>query len=126
MLEPGLSTSAPCRCDRLAQLRIWHLGLLVAYVAIAIVDIQDYCRGEPFLVALASAGFAGYAVLVWLIWRMVRRLEARLGLLALVILYLIGMAVLYLVATLVYLTIEDAYRAGRLGMASLGWARGGY
>ena len=35
------------------QPRIWHLSLLVLFVAIAIADIQDQRVHEPFLIALA-------------------------------------------------------------------------
>ena len=58
------------------QLRVWHLALLVLYVAIATVDIRDQTRREPFLMALATAGFAGYALLGWLGWGRFRRLES--------------------------------------------------
>ena len=61
------------------QLRVWHLAILVLYVAIATVDIRDQTRREPFLMALATAGFAGYALLGWLGWGRFRRLETRLG-----------------------------------------------
>ena len=45
------------------QLRIWHLALLVVFVAVAIVQIQDQRPGEPGLVAIACAGFVLYGVL---------------------------------------------------------------
>jgi hypothetical protein len=96
----------------LFQLRIWNLVLLVGYVAIAIVDIQDHRRGEPALIALASAGFALYGIMCWLGWHGMRRLEPRLGLLLVVIIYAVTMAILFLIATLSYLGIEYAYLTG--------------
>jgi hypothetical protein len=112
MLETHLSATSPRRTESLAQLRIWHLLLLVLYVAIAIADIQAQRMTDPVLITLASAGFAGYGFLVWLIWHMVRRFEARIGMLPLVIMYLTAMAALFLFATVVYLGIEQAYHFG--------------
>ncbi len=112
MIKAQPAASSQRRVEPFAQLRIWHFALLVLYVAIAIVDIQAQHLADPFLIALASVGFAGYAFLVWLIWRMVRRLEARLGMMPLVIVYLIAMAALFLFATVVYLGIEHAYHVG--------------
>ncbi len=112
MVEAQPSRSLTRRQAPLAQLRIWHLALLVLYVAVAIVDIRDQHLRDPVLIALASVGFAGYGVLAWLAWQLVRRFEARLGRQPLLILYLIGMAALFLVATVVYLVIEQAYHVG--------------
>jgi hypothetical protein len=112
MIEAPLSPSSPRRSEPYAQLRIWHLALLVLYVAIAIVDIQAQRLAEPNLIGLAAAGFAGYGFLVWLIWRMIRRFEARVGMIRLVIVYLIAMAALFLFANVVYLVIEHAYHSG--------------
>jgi hypothetical protein len=100
------------------QFRLWHLSLLVMFVAVATREIQDQCRGEPVLVALASAGFAGYGFIGWAGWRLARRFEARLGLTPLLVLYFIAMAALFLVATVVYLVMEwglgvGAWRFGR-------------
>jgi hypothetical protein len=96
----------------LAQVRVWHLALLVAFVAIAIVNIQEQRQSDPALVALACAGFVGYWVLGWLGWRVVRRFEDRLGTMTLLILYLAAMAGLFLVATYTYLVIEMIYLRG--------------
>jgi hypothetical protein len=112
MIEAQPSRSLTHRHAPLAQLRIWHLALLVLYEAIAIKDIGDQHLNDPVLITLASVGFAGYGVLAWLTWAMVRRFEARLGRLPLLIIYLIGMAVLFLVATIIYLVIEQAYHVG--------------
>ena len=98
----------------LLRVKVWHLVLLVAFVAVAIVDIQDHRRGEPVLVGLAGAGFAIYAALAWLGWNYARRFEARLGRVALVGLYLASMAGLFLFATIAYLLIEHVYLGGRL------------
>ena len=51
------------------QLRVWHLALLVLFVAVAIKNIQDQRRSEPALIALAVSGFVAYGVLGWLGWR---------------------------------------------------------
>jgi hypothetical protein len=103
------------------QLRVWHLGLLVFYAAIATADTLDHTRREPILTALASAGFAGYAVLVWLGWCLFRRLETRLGATTTLALYVVAMAAFFLVATAAYLVVEYAYLTG--GLYRLGhWA----
>ena len=117
MIEAPLSASSPRRSEPFAQLRIWHLALLVMYVAIAIVDIQAQHLADHVLIALASLGFAGYICLVWLIWQMVRRFEVRLGKMPLVLVYLIAMMALFLFANVVYLVIEHAYHVGLFRMA---------
>ena len=96
----------------LIRIRTWHLGLLVLYVAVAIVNVQDQGRTEPILIALASAGFLAYATIGWLGWRYVQRFEARVGSMPLLVLYLIALAVLFLVATVAYLVIENLYLGG--------------
>jgi hypothetical protein len=96
------------------QLRVWHLGFLVLYAAIAITDILDHTHREPFLMTLASAGFAGYAVLGWLGWCRFRRFETRLGAMTTLLLYTVAMAALFLVATAAYLILEYAYLTGGL------------
>src|SRR5438128_992142 len=90
----------------LAQLRVWHLALLVLFVAIAIADIQDHHRGERALIVLASVGYGLYGLIGWLAWRLVRRFEARIGRTRLLILYMVAMAAFFLLATVVYLVIE--------------------
>jgi hypothetical protein len=97
---------------RRARLRIWHLALLVLFVAIAIVNIQDQRASEPALIALAAGGFVLYGLLGWVGWRIARRYQARLGLALLLILYLTAMAGLFLMATIAYLVIEHLYRSG--------------
>ncbi|MGA9922542.1 MAG: hypothetical protein WBQ29_03995 [Isosphaeraceae bacterium] len=72
------------------QFRFWQFGLLVALTAIAIVDIQGYCR-EPRLIALASAGYVGYALLCWLLWHAIRRFESWLGSVLVVAVYAVAM-----------------------------------
>jgi hypothetical protein len=95
------------------QPRIWHLALLVLFVAIAIVQIQDQRVHEPTLIALAAGGFVLYALIGWIGWWIARRrLESRLGQMLLFVLYAIVMAALFLVATVIYLVIEHAYRGG--------------
>lgn len=94
------------------RFRTWHLGLLVLYVAVAIVNVQDQGQSDPALIALASAGLVAYPILGWLAWQGARRFEARLGALPVLVLYLIAMAGFFLVATLVYLVIENLYLQG--------------
>lgn len=96
-----------------ARFKLWHLVLLVAFVAIAIVNIQDHRRTEPVLLTLAGVGFAGYAGLAWLAWAYARRFEGRVGRVTLIGLYLSFMAGLFLVATVIYLMIEHVYLGGR-------------
>ena len=79
MASRALSVPSRRRISPLLQFRFWQFGLLVALTAIAIVDIQGYCRKEPWLIALAAAGYAGYALLCWLLWHAIRRFESRLG-----------------------------------------------
>jgi hypothetical protein len=99
----------------LVQFRVWHLWLWAAFVAIAIVNIQDQGRHEPALIALATAGFALYGVLAWSAWRLAGRLRARLGTTIVMALYLVAMATLFLVASVVYLALEYLYLAGGFG-----------
>jgi len=97
----------------LLQFRFWQFGLLVALTAIAIVDIQGYCR-EPRLIALASAGYAGYALLCWSLRHAIRRFESRLGSVLVVAVYAVAMGGLFLAATVAYLVIEYFYLGGKL------------
>jgi hypothetical protein len=108
------SSSPPRRSAGWYQPKIWHLLLLVLFVAIAIADIQDQRVHEPFLIALAAGGFALYGLIGWLGWWMARRrLGSRLGPMWLFAIYAIAMGGLFLVATAIYLVIEYAYRGGR-------------
>jgi hypothetical protein len=104
----------PRRTPNWAQLRIWHLALLVLFVAIAIADIQDQRMHEPALIALAAGGFLLYGLMGWAGWWASRRFAARLGPILLFLLYSVAMAGLFLVATVIYLVIEHVYRVGRL------------
>jgi hypothetical protein len=99
---------------RRGGLKIWHLTILVAFVAIAIIDIQDHRMTDPFLIGLAAGGFALYAVMAWLGWKFARRFEEKLGRVALLGLYLAAMAGFFLVATVTFLVIEHAYHGGSL------------
>lgn len=110
VLSPAGVVNSPAR----PRLCVWHLMVLVAYVAIAVVDVQGLRAGDRVLVAAAVVGYAGYAVLAWLAWIAIRPLERRLGAVGLFAVYVAGMAVLYLVATVAYLLIQHAYLFGRL------------
>ena len=83
-------------------------------MAVAIADIRDHRRAEPFLIGLAGAGFAAYWALGWVGWHFAGWFEARLGPLAVLILYLVAMAALFLAATVVYLMLERRYLTGGL------------
>jgi hypothetical protein len=91
------------------QVRIWHLALLVLFVAVAMIDIQDHAPRSPELVVLAATGYAGYFVIVWLCWLYARRFERSLGLAVLLAVFMTAMAALFLVATMTYLVIESVY-----------------
>src|SRR5262249_23693748 len=115
MPEAQPPASPPRRPPTWYQPRIWHLALLVLFVAIAIADIQDHRVHEPALIALAAGGFLLYGLIGWIGWWTARRrLESRLAPWLLFLLYAITMALLFLVATIIYLVIEYAYRGGRL------------
>jgi hypothetical protein len=109
MTAAPVSTPASRRRLPRLQFRVWHLALLVLFVALAIVNIQDQRHSEPALIALASAGFVAYWLLGWLGWRLARRFDVRLGRTPVLILYLIGMSAFFLGATVVYLVVEYAY-----------------
>jgi hypothetical protein len=89
--------------------------LAVVFVAIAIVDIQNLRRTEPFLIALAASGYAGYGLLCWLAWRMMARCRFRMAGVPALTLYMVTMGCLFLVATVVYLLVEYTYLRGYLG-----------
>ena len=79
------------------QPRIWHLGLLVMFVAIAMADIQDQRMHEPALIALAAGGFLLYGLIGWIGWWAARRrFEARLGPVWLFVLYAVAMGAFFL------------------------------
>ena len=112
MVEARSSFRSAQDPERLAQLRVWHLSLLVLYAAIAIVDIQAQHLAERVLVVLAASGFAAYALLAWLGWRMASRFAPRIGIMPVTILYLVAMTALFLTATVIYLAIEHAHHIG--------------
>jgi hypothetical protein len=97
-----------------AQPRIWHFVLLVMFVAIAITDIREQRIQEPVLLGLAAGGRVFYGLIGWIGWWAVQRFSARLGPTLLFILYAVAMGVLFLVATIIYLTIAHVYRGGQL------------
>ena len=113
MSSRALPVPSGRRISPLLQFRVWQFGMLVALTAIAVVDIRSYCR-EPRLIALASAGYAGYALLCWLLWHAIHRFESRLGSVLVVAVYAVAMGGLFLAATVAYLIIEYAYHCGKL------------
>lgn len=108
-------SSIPARGIRaLAQVRVWHMSMLVMFVAIAIMEIKDQGAREPLLVGLAAAGFALYGLIGWVAWHYATRLEKRLGVIPLRMLFMSLMAALFLVATLIYTAIQIVYLTGHL------------
>ena len=96
------------------QPRIWHFIVLVVFVAIAITDIREQRIEEPVLVGLAAGGLIAYWLIGWIGWCAIeRRFKARLGPVLIFVLYAITMGVFFLVATIIYLMIAHAYRAGQ-------------
>jgi hypothetical protein len=112
MSGPISSEPAGRSTPRSSGFRVWHLCLLTAFSALAIVNIQEQRRSEPVLIGLAVAGFVLYAILGWGAWRLGRRLRSRMGLVPLLALYLAAMGGLFLVATVIYLAIEHVYLIG--------------
>jgi hypothetical protein len=94
------------------QIKIWHLAMLVAIVALAMCDILDHARNDPVLRVVGAAGYAIYFFLVWLIWLQVRRFEAALGASVLLALFMTAMAAFFFIVTVVYLLFEYAYLGG--------------
>jgi hypothetical protein len=94
------------------HLRVWHLALLVLFVAVAIRNVQDQGRSEPALIVLAASGFVLYGVIGWLGWRVWNQSAGRLPPTPRVLVYLVGMAGLFLLATVVYLVAEHIYLVG--------------
>ncbi len=98
----------------LVQFRCWQMAILVAFVAVAIVDVQSWCRHDPWLISIASGGYATYGLVCWLGWHAASRLEQRLGRIAAVAIYCGAMAVLFLAAVISYLAIEFVHLGGKL------------
>jgi hypothetical protein len=114
-MSPDLGLFRPSRpVASLFQIQLWQLALLVMFVAIAIVDIQNHRRTEPALVLLAAAGYAGFGVVCWLCWHVLRRLRPRMGTIALAAVYVPAMGGLFLAAVVTYLVIEYFYLGGSL------------
>jgi hypothetical protein len=109
MIEAQERSPKTSRTRPRLQLKVWHLALLVLFVAIAIADIQDQRTHDPVLIALASAGFVLYGVLCVLAWRFFRRFEGKLGPAAAFVLFAVAMAALFLMATVIYVYLEVAY-----------------
>jgi hypothetical protein len=105
--------SATPRPARWYQPRIWHFSLLVLFVAIAIVQIQEQRVHEPTLIGLAAGGFVVYGLIGWVGWWAARRrYGSRVRPAWLFTIYAIAMGGLFLAATAVYLVIEHVYRNG--------------
>lgn len=105
----------------LTQVTLWQLALLVAFVAVAIADIRAYGVHEPTLLALAAAGYAGFALLCWLVWHAVQRFRVRVGTVPLVAGYVAVMGAVFLAAVAIYLVIEYAYLTGGFDGLSRTW-----
>ncbi len=112
MISAQAEPTARQRIAQWPELKIWHLGLLVLYVAVMMHQILDQRPGSPLLAGLAVFGFVGYAVLGWMGWRIVQVCSARFGAIRSTAFYLIAMALLFLAATWIYLAIEYAYTLG--------------
>jgi hypothetical protein len=109
-----LPVRSPRRITSLLQIQLWQLALVVAYVAIAIADIQDHGRREPVLILLASLGYAAFGLICWLSWYLAARFRRRLGTVMVTALYSFAMGGLFLAAVVGYLVIEYVYVGGRL------------
>ena len=113
MVAPSMSArSLASRAGSLVQLKLWQLAVLVAFVAIAIADIQAHGHHDPFLIGLAAAGYASYGLLCWLAWHGLGRLRGRLGVVPLAACYAALMGAVFLTAVIVYLLIEYVYLVG--------------
>ena len=64
MSSRALSVRSGRRISPLLQFRFWQFGLLVALTAIAIVDIQGYCRA---IYAVAIGGLFLAATVAYLV-----------------------------------------------------------
>lgn len=111
--ESSSPASPPQRSASWYQPRIWHISLLVLFVAVAIVQIQDQRVQEPFLIALAAGGFVLYGLIGWLGWWVARRrYGSRVRPAWLFGIFAIAMGAFFLAATALYLVIEHIYRNG--------------
>lgn len=113
MMETRSPNSLDGRAPGWAQPRVWHFGLLVLFVAIAITDLREQRISEPVLIALAAGGLALYGLIGWIGWWAIQRFRARFGPILLFMLYAVAMGALFLLATVIYLVIAHVYRSGR-------------
>ena len=113
MNEPQSHERRGAGCPRLGSAGIWHFIVLVVFVAIAITDIREQRIEEPILIALAAGGLIAYGLIGWIGWWAVNRAQPQLGPVVLFVLYAVAMSVFFLVATIIYLMIAHAYRAGQ-------------
>ena len=114
MAPDALPIHSPGRFRSLLRIQLWQLALLVAFVAIAIVDIQDHGRHEPVLIALAAVGYAIFGLVCWLGWHVMRPFQRRLGAVGAAAVYVVAMGGLFLAAVVSYLVIEYVYLGGSL------------
>lgn len=114
MVPRSRSVRREHRTSPLLQLRLWHLALLVLFVAVATVDIRSLRRSELALVVAAAVGYAGFGLLCWAGWHWIGRLRSRLSPVLVFGLYAFTMAGIYWGAVTVYLGLESAYLSGRL------------
>jgi len=109
MAAPRSAAAGIRRLSPLTNLRVWHLVVLVVYVAVAIQQMQAQRIGDPLLIGLASFGFVGYGILGWVGWCLARSYADRHGRLQATVIYMIAMACLFLLATIIYLLLEYAH-----------------
>lgn len=97
--------------------------LLPMLVGFAWVNIQDQRIRDPRMMALAIVGFLAYGAIAWWLWNrmahglgrspiaraLADRLRIRPSLLT-ILLYLASMGILFVIAGLVYVTIDTAWR----------------
>src|SRR5262245_22021657 len=101
----------PCEsaASRFASFRVWHMLVLVVYVAVAIVDLREARTTDPMQIGSLSAGYAGYAALGWAGWVHSRPSRRRADPLPGLVAYLVAMAILFLVAAIVHSMILNVY-----------------
>ncbi|WP_422931186.1 hypothetical protein [Singulisphaera sp. PoT] len=109
MTDSRIQAAEPRRTSWLGGVKLWHLGLLVAYVAVAIQQVQAQRVSDPLLIGLAAVGFLGYAVIGVVAWKIASAYADRIGAVRATSLYFTFMAGLFLLATVIYVCLEYAH-----------------